>query len=412
VPDLEADGRRLFLARALRMLAYGGLSVVLVVYLDRIGIASGAIGLILALTLLGDTAISLLLTTHADRIGRRRVLIAGALLMAGAAAVFASTDIAAVLVVAATIGVISPSGKEVGPFLAVEQASLTRLVSDARRTGLFAWYNLVGAVAAAIGALAAGVLVQSMLSAGADQVAADRSVVVAYGLCGLLLAGIFIGLTRRIEVPAPERATVRGRLGLHRSTGIVARLSGLFALDAFGGGFVMDSIVAFWFTTRWDLSPVLIGAIFFGANLLAAVSSLAAARLAARFGLVNTMVFTHLPSNILLMLIPIAPSAWLAVALLLCRMTISQMDVPTRQSYTMAVVAPDERSAAAGITGIARTIGAAFAAFVAAPLVATPGLAGLPFLIGGAVKIVYDVSLWVLFRARPAPEEVAAAPAR
>ena len=196
------------------------------------------------------------------------------------------------------------------------------------------------------------------------------------------------------------------RLGLHRSRRTVLQLSGLFAIDAFAGGFVMDSLVAFWLVTRFDLDPAVVGAVFFATNLLAAVSALGAAWIARRVGLIRTMVYTHLPSNVLLILVPVMPVAPLAVLMLLARASISQMDVPTRQSYTMAVVAPDERSAAAGITGIARTTGQAVAPLAATPLIASAGLAGLPFLLAGSLKIVYDLALWGLFRARPAPEEV------
>ena len=402
------DRDLLFATRAVRMLAYGGLSVILVLYLSRLGLDGAAIGVLLALTLAGDVVISLWLTTHADRVGRRRVLILGALLMAGAAVVFTATDLVPLLVVAATIGVISPNGKEVGPFLAIEQASLTRLVPDERRTGLFAWYNLVGSVAAAVGALATGITVQALRATGLGDLDAYRAIVVAYGAIGLVLAFAFWWLTPAIEVPHAERSTVAGRLGLHRSRGTVLRLSALFSLDAFAGGLVMDSIVAYWFTTKFGVEPAVLGAIFFGANLLAAVSALLAARLAHRFGLINTMVFTHLPSNVLLILVPLMPTLALAIAVLLARFSISQMDVPTRQSYTMAVVEPDERSAAAGVTGVARTTGVAVSPLIAAPLVQSAGAMGLPFVIAGSLKIVYDVTLWALFRARPAPEEVAA----
>lgn len=405
-PIARADAARLFVGRTLRMVAYGGLAIVLVVYLDRIGLAPVTIGILLTLTLLGDTTISLWLTTHADRIGRRRVLVAGSLLMAGAALVFAVTDLTPLLLLAATIGVMSPSGKEVGPFLAVEQASLTRLVPDERRTSVFAWYNLVGSLAVAVGALLAGLAVQQLLGLGFAEVDAERAVVVAYGVVGLLMALVFLGLSDGIEVPRPGSSGVATRLGLHRSRRTVLQLSGLFAIDAFAGGFVMDSLVAFWLVTRFDLDPAVVGAVFFATNLLAAVSALGAAWIARRVGLIRTMVYTHLPSNVLLILVPVMPVAPLAVLMLLARASISQMDVPTRQSYTMAVVAPDERSAAAGITGIARTTGQAVAPLAATPLIASAGLAGLPFLLAGSLKIVYDLALWGLFRARPAPEEV------
>lgn len=388
------------------MVAYGGLAIVLVVYLDRLGLGAATIGILLALTLLGDTVISLWLTTNADRVGRRRVLVLGSLLMAGAAAVFAMTDFPPALLVAATVGVMSPSGKEVGPFLAVEQASLTRLVTDDRRTSVFAWYNLAGSVAVAVGALLAGLGLQALVGLGVADIDAERAVVIAYGVIGLLMALVFTGLSDRIEVPHPERTSVAARLGLHRSRRIVFQLSGLFALDAFAGGFVMDSLVAFWLVSRFGLDPAVVGGIFFATNLLAAVSALGAVWIARRIGLIRTMVYTHLPSNVLLILVPLMPLAPLAVLMLLARASISQMDVPTRQSYTMAVVAPDERSAAAGITGIARTTGQAVAPIVATPLVASAGLAGLPFVIAGTLKIVYDVTLWARFRARPAPEEI------
>jgi MFS family permease len=406
---LGPDGVRLFCARSLRMLAYGGLAVVLVVYLGRVGLDPVTIGLLLTLTLLGDTVISLAFTTHADRVGRRRVLVAGSLLMAGAAVVVAATDLVPLLLVASTLGVLSPSGKEVGPFLAIEQAALSGLVPDRRRTSVFAWYNLAGYVMAALGALAAGVAVRILRDTGVAAVDAERVVVLAYGAVGLGLALVFAGLSGAVEVSGAARSTIGGRLGLHRSRGTVLRLSALFAVDAFAGGFILDSLVAYWFATRFALDPAVIGAVFFGTNLLAAVSALAAARIAARIGLIRTMVYTHLPSNVLLILVPLMPTAPLAILALLARSTISQMDVPTRQSYTMAVVDPDERSAAAGVTGIARTTGQAISPLIAAPIVASAAFAGAGFVIAGVLKIGYDVALWALFRARPAPEERALA---
>jgi MFS family permease len=398
--DLGSDARLLFVTRTARLFAYGFLAVVLVLYLAALGFDGAAIGLLLALTLLGDTVISLWLTTHADRIGRRRVLFVGALLMAGAGIVFAATSVYPILVVAATIGVISPSGNEVGPFLAVEQSSLAQTVPDERRTTVFAWYNLVGQVAVAIGALAAGFGVQALGQAGLSIASADRLVVVAYALVGLIMAVVFSRLSAAVEVPEAARSSLGGRLGLHRSRRVVLRLSALFGLDAFGGGFVLQSLITYWFATRWGVEPAGLGGILFVANLLAAASSLAAARIAARIGLLNTMVATHIPSNVLLILVPLMPSLPLAIAVLFARFSISQMDVPTRQSYTMAVVSPDERSAAAGVTGIARTTGAAISPAIAAPLVASPvaAVAALPFIIAGVLKLVYDVSLWSLFR--------------
>jgi MFS family permease len=392
------------------MFAYGSVAVVLVLYLAALGMPDPAIGLLLSLTLVGDTLISLWLTTHADRVGRRRVLLVGAGLMAGAGAVFALTREPLVLLAAATIGVISPSGNEVGPFLAVEQAALTQRIAAAHRTSVFAWYNLVGSVATAVGALAAGLLAQALQAGGAAPLESYRAVVIAYAAIGVVLALGFLRLSPAVETPVSAESSIATRLGLHRSRRVVFRLSALFTLDAFGGGLVTQSLMAYWFHLRWGVEPAILGAIFFGANILAAVSALSAARLAARFGLIRTMVYTHLPSNVLLILVPLMPNLPLAVLVLLARFSISQMDVPTRQSYTMAVVDPDERSAAAGVTGIARTLGASISPLIAAPMVGVAALAAVPFYLAGGLKIAYDLILYRLFSQAPPPEERAGPP--
>ena len=405
---LDRNGRLLFATRVLRMFGYGFLAVVLVLYLVAMGLDAGQIGILLTLTLLGDTAISLWLTTSADRIGRRRVLIAGSLLMVVAGVVFAGTSVVPILILAATIGVISPTGNEVGPFLAVEQAALSQATPDARRTPTFAWYNLVGYVATAVGALAAGFLSQALLAMNLAPVDAYRAVVIGYSVVGLLMAVVFWRVGPEVEAPHAAKADdgIRRRLGLgDRSRGIVTRLSLLFSIDAFAGGFIPQSLMAYWFHLRFGVEPAILGGIFFGANLLAAVSSLSASRIAARIGLVNTMVFTHLPSNVLLLLVPLMPTLPLAIAILLARFSLSQMDVPTRQSYVISVVEPDERSAAAGITGIARTTGAAISPVLSAPLVASASLAAVPFLIAGGLKIVYDLLLYRAFTSGKTPDE-------
>ena len=404
---MSRDARLLFAARAIRMFGYGAVAVILVLYLAALDFNGFQIGLLLSLTLAGDTLISLWLTTRADRVGRRKVLVIGALLMAGAGAVFGVASAFPVLVLAATVGVISPSGNEVGPFLAVEQASLSQTLPGSKRTSVFAWYNLVGSVATAVGALVAGVVVGTLRDRGFADVNAYRVIVAGYAGLGLAMAALFELVSPLVEA-RPEDAgdpSIRRRLGLHRSRSIVTRLAALFSVDALAGGLVMQSLLAYWFHVRFGVPEATLGAIFFGANLLAAASALAAARIASRIGLINTMVFTHLPSNVLLIAVPLMPSLELAVIVLLARFSISQMDVPTRQSYTMAVVDPDERSAAAGVTGIARSIGAAIGSAIAGPLVAVPALAALPFFVGGGLKIVYDLALWRAFRARPAPED-------
>ena len=394
---LSPDGYLLFGTRLVRMFAYGFLSVVLVLYLAKLGLNEGLIGLLLSLALIGDAAISLWMTTNADRFGRRRILIVGAGLMLFAAVLFALTDNVVLLLTAAIVGVISPSGYEVGPFLAVEQAALSQIIPDERRTSVFAWYNLVGSFATATGALGGGIFSQSLQQVGISPVNSYRAVVIGYGAIGLLLAALFTRLSPLVETAISDSLPAGYRLGLHRSRGVVLKLSALFGLDAFAGGFVVQSLVVYWFHVRFGVEPATLGGIFFGANILAGISALAAARVAARIGLVNTMVFTHLPSNFLLMLVPLMPNLWLATLVLFVRFSISQMDVPPRQSYTMAVVAPDERSAAAGVTGIARSIGAAISPGLAGAFLSSPTLFGAPFFVAGGLKVVYDLLLYRSF---------------
>ncbi len=401
---LTADGRLLLATRIARLLAYGFLSVVLVLYLSELGLSNTRIGILLALTLVGDTVVSLWMTTAADRIGRRRMLVIGAGLMLFAGAIFLMTNNFWFLLAAAIIGVISPSGYEVGPFLAIEQAALTETVPGNKRTGVFAWYNLVGSFATALGSLFAGVLTQSLQAGGMAALGSYRAAILCYGLMGLALGMLFMRLSPAVEAPTPAAATLRSRFGLHRSRRVVLKLSALFSLDAFAGGFVLQSIIAYWFHVRFEVQPALLGGIFFGANILAGVSALSAAWVASKIGLIRTMVFTHIPSNILLMLVPLMPNLPLAISVLLLRFSISQMDVPTRQSYTMAVVDPDERSAAAGVTGVARTVGASISPAFIGPLLANPVL-GLPFFVSGALKIVYDLLLYRSFQAHRPPEE-------
>jgi MFS family permease len=401
--ELDRDGRRLFLTRGVRMFAYGLLAVVLALYLAEAGLDDRQIGLVLSLTLAGDAAVSLWITTRADRHGRRRMLLIGAVLMVLAGAVFAATRDPLLLTAAAIVGVISPSGGEVGPFQAVEQAALPETAPGAHRTQLIAWYNLVGFLASAVGALVGGLVAGELQAAGATRLDSYRAVLLGYAACGVVLALAFATLSRRIEAPVGA-GRAAGRLGLHRSREVVARFAVLSAVDSFAGGLVVQALIAYWFHVRFGVEPGQLGAIFFGTNLLAAVSTLAAARIAARIGLLETMVFTHIPSNLLLMLVPLMPSLPLAIAMLLARATMSQMDVPTRQSYLVAVVDPDERSAAAGVTGMARTLGSAGAPLLSGLLLAGGALSA-PFILSGALKIAYDLGMLRAFRAVRPPEE-------
>ncbi len=394
----------LFAARIMRLFAYGFLSVVLAFYLSAVGLAEQSIGLLLSLTLAGDAVITLWITTTADRLGRRRMLLLGAGLMIMAGVVFVLTSNPFILALAAIIGVISPSGNEIGPFLSIEQAGLSQLLPDQQRTQIFAWYNLVGSFATATGALSGGWLAQTLIASGMEPVMAYRVVLAGYALAGVVLVLFFLGLTPKVEVAASSSAP-RRLFGLHRSRKVVMKLSSFFALDAFAGGLVIQSMLAFWFHARFGIDSGVIGSIFFGANILAGISALLAAPLSRKIGLINTMVFTHIPSNILLMLVPAMPNLPLAIALLLARFSISQMDVPARQSYTMAVVEPDERSAAAGVTGIARSVGAAFSPSLTGLLLSIPSLISAPLFLSGGLKIVYDLLLWREFSGLKPPEE-------
>lgn len=395
----------LFATRSARMFFYGALSVILALYLAEIGLADQQIGLLFTLTLAGDAVITLILTTSADRLGRRRSLMMGGALMALAGTIFLMTRDPALLLVAAIVGVISPSGNEIGPFLAIEQAGLSQVLPGHRRTHVFAWYNLAGSLATALGALCGGLLVQALQNGGISRLDAYRVLLAGYAVGGLLLMAWFFYLSPAVEPSTrDDTPSVRRRFGLHRSGRTVLRLSALFALDAFAGGFVIQSIVAYWFYTRFELSAGALGSIFFAANLLAGVSALLAARVAARIGLINTMVVTHLPSNVLLCLVPFMPTLSLAIAVLLLRFSISQMDVPTRQSYVVAVVSADERSAASGVTAIARSVGASISPWLSGLLLAA-GFTAAPFLLAGSIKIVYDLLLYRSFRTIQPPEE-------
>ena len=406
---LSRTGRRdillLFTTRIIRLFCYGFLSVVLALYLIQVGLGEKTVGLIFTLTLAGDAGISLWLTTSADRFGRQRTLIAGALLMIGAGLVFIFTRNPVALAIAAIIGVISPSGNEIGPFLSVEQAALTQLLPDDKRTQTFAWYALAGSLATATGALSGGWLAQGLQQNGFSAFNAYRVVLAGYALGGLILIGLFLSLSKAVEITSVDKAGPQLFLGLHRSKSVVMRLSGLFAMDAFAGALIVQSLLAYWFHVKYGVETGVLGSIFFGANILAGLSALFAARIAKRFGLINTMVFTHIPSNIFLILVPMMPNLPLAIGMLLARFSISQMDVPTRQSYTMAVVAPDERSAASGVTTIARSVGAALSPSLAGLLMAVPALFSTPFFLAGGLKIVYDFLLYKSFRGMKPPEE-------
>jgi MFS family permease len=402
--SLTRDGRLLMVSRVVRLFAYGFISVVFALYLAELGLSDQQIGLVLTLTLIGDAALSLWIATVADRIGRQRMLILGAGLMVFGGLVFGVSIHLAVLMLAAFIGTMSPSGGEVGPFLSIEQAALPQTTSDEHRTQVFAWYNLVGSFATALGALSGGALAQTLQDMGSVPLESYRVILLGYAGLGVLLGWLFTRLSPAVEVTPVADAPAKRRLGLHHSRGVVLKLAALFMVDSFAGGLVIQSLIAYWFHARFGVEPAVLGSIFFGANVFAGLSSLAAARIADRIGLVNTMVFTHLPSNLFLMLVPLMPTLPLAIVMLLLRFSLSQMDVPTRQSYTMAVVASDERSAAAGITAVARTVASAWAPLLTGVLL-NAAFWSAPFVLAGALKSVDDLALYRSFRAVKPPEE-------
>ncbi len=398
--SLSHDGWLLFTTCGVRSFAYGFLSVILGLYLDAIGLRPITIGWIFTAALAGGAMMTILITAVADNFGRKMLLIVGALLMALAGSAFAVSDNPIVLTIAAIFGTISPSGKEVGPFLSLEQAILPQTTSNEQRTAVFSAYNLAGSFAGAIGALSVGL--PSVISA--KVISGYRFLLWSYVALACLLAILFALLSPRVEAADKTQSTLR-QVGLQKSRRMVAKLAGLFALDAFAGAFIVQSIVAYWFYLRYQIDLNSLGGIFFGTNILAALSFLAAPGLARRIGLLNTMVFTHLPSNFLLLLIPFMPNVGWAVTVLLVRHLLSQMDVPTRQSYTMAVVEADERAASAGVLSVARNVGAAIGPSFTGAILAAPSL-GLPFLLAGGIKIVYDLWIFAVFRRIKPPEEV------
>jgi MFS family permease len=500
---LSADGAVLFVARAIRMGSYGALSLVFFLYLRGVGLADEQIGVLLTLILLGDLGITLYLTRHADMMGRKRTLIVGSFLKFVAGLVFAlvsaemdNTLAFALLLLAGTFGVISPSGGEIGPFLAVEQAALTEIITrtasasggansavdaSADVAALFGWHQAIAYVGQSLGALLSGALISAVVGNNVDTSAADgsgsgdignssgsasssnmpgyRAVVIAYAVCGGIIGVLYTRLSPTVEreiatgaaadnktSATPSKAvdtdvrrrrrrsdaadaapcihvsccsgqvvvTCSGRneayippswyrcgLTSSRTRSIVLRLSLLFSIDAFAGGFAMQSFLVLWFSEVWGLDAVSLGGMIMGANVISAISGVCSGWLVKRIGAINTAVFTHAPSSVLLMLVPLMPSASSAVAMLLLRFTLSQMDVPARQAFLAMSVSSSERSAAGGVASIFRSVGLSLAPSVLGVLAAAPPddwKFSAPFWIAGCLKITYDILLYISFQ--------------
>ena len=403
---LSRDGKLLLAAKIVRTFAYGFLSVILAIYLKLIGFDDLLIGLVLTVTLVNSVIFTLIASFYADRIGRRRTLAIYAAVMSISGAIFVTTENHVMLIVAAFIGTINVTGSETGAFLTIEQAILPQTVKNIKKRNIiFAIYNMVGTFAMSAGVLLSGLptIIQQQFGGALNQIDSIKPLFILYSLLGIVVIGIYLLLSNRIEVEGKIARPLTQTLS-PMSKNIVGKLSGLFAIDSFAGGFVIQSIVSFWFFTKFGADLTTLSYIFSVAGILTAFSFIASAKIADKVGLINTMVFTHIPSNILIILVAVAPSLPVAIAFYLIRMALSQMDVPTRQSYIVAVVNEEERTAAAGITNISRNISQAISPSLTGIIINTFTLSS-PFIIGGLLKIAYDIALYVNFRKIKPPEE-------
>ena len=398
---MSPDVRRLLWVRGLRAFGDGYVSLLLPVYLLSLGLSPFEVGVITTGTLLGSGALTLLVGLHAYRYRYRTLLLAATALMTATGLGFATVTQFWPLLLVAFVGTLNPSSGDVSIFLPLEQSVLARIVPDSQRTAVFARYSLAGALVGAAGALFAGVPELLARIPGVSIQSAIQGMFVLYALIGVASALVYRKLPAGLATEAEARSAPLGQ-----SKRIVYVLAALFSLDAFGGGFIVQSMLALWLFEKFQLSTAVAGTIFFWTGVFSAFSYLVAVRIASRIGLVNTMVFTHLPSNLLLMFMPFIPSLAWVIVLLLVRSALSQMDVPTRSSYVMAVVSPGERAAAASITSVPRSLASATSPLLAGYLLGLSTF-GWPLAIAGAVKIVYDLLLLATCRTVRPPEESA-----
>jgi MFS family permease len=392
----RSDLTLVYAARGVRGFGDGFAIIVLPAYLSAIGLDPAQIGIVAAASLLGSAVLTLAVGLIAPRHDLRGLLLAGAMLMGLTGIALPSFEHVAFIVFVVFIGTVNPSAGDIGVLVPLEQAMLARGVPDGERTRAFARYSLFGALATAGGTLAAATP-DFLSSIGVDNLVAFKSMFYLYAALGVVSAALYRQLPRAHAAP-------RSSVGLGPSRSIVYRLAALFSLDAFAGGFAVQSMLALWLFQRFDLSLSAAGAFFFWSNVLSAFSYPVAVRIAARVGLVNTMVFTHIPSNLCLILAAISSDPLVAIALLLIRSALSQMDVPTRTSYVMAVVTPPERTAAASVTAVPRSLASSISPAIAGVLL-TSSFSGLPLLVCGCLKIAYDLALLFSFRHIRPPEE-------
>lgn len=386
-------------ARGLRAFADGYVSLLLPLYLLSLGMGPIEVGAIATATLVGSGVLTLLTGLYAWRFPYRRLLLMAGLLMFATGLGFAAiTDFWPLLIVAA-VGTLNPSSGDVSVFLPLEYALLSQSVEDKQRTALFARYSLIGSLLAAVGSLFVAVPDYAITTLNIDKKWVMQAMFMLYGTIGLVCCFIYRSFPKQA---GPQNHVEAAPLSKSKKT--VYTLAALFSLDSFGGGFVVQSLIALWLYQKFQLSTIVTGSIFFWTGILSAVSYLVAVRIANRIGLVNTMVFTHLPANIFLVLVPFVPSLEWAIALLLLRSALSQMDVPTRSSYVMAIVPPEERAAAASVTAVPRSMAAAISPMAAGYLLSISTF-GWPLVLAGGLKIIYDLLLLAMFRKVPPPEE-------
>lgn len=390
----------LYCARALRGFGDGFATIVLPVYLASIGFNAAQIGLVATAALLGTAVLTLGVGLIAPRHDLRKFLIAGAILMVGTGLAFPAFEQIGLIMAVAFFGTVNPSTGDIGVLIPIEHAALAQGAPDHERTRVFARYSLVGALSMACGSLAAAVP-EFLTHSGVDRLSALRAMFYGYALLGVVSAAIYFRLPRATF----EQRAAAALLNVSRR--VVYRLAALFSLDAFAGGFIVQSLLAVWLFERFDMSLAVASVFFFWSSVLSAFSHPVAAMIAKRIGLVNTMVFTHIPSSIFLIVAALAPNLTAALACLLLRSALSQMDVPTRSSYVMAVVTPPERPAAASVTAVPRSLASSLSPALAGILLASPYL-GAPLLICGVLKIAYDAALLISFRHIRPPEEITA----
>jgi MFS family permease len=388
---LTRDGWLLFAGRGLRGVTYGYVSVLLVTYLAELRASAAEAGVVFGLAILSGAVMNIAASRFADRIGRRRFLVIAGLSMVASGAALALTSSLAGALFAAALGGLTPTAMEVGPFLSVEQAVLPQASAAGREPDAYAWYNLIGSLSAAFGGLLVGLVAVFSGAFGGNVVAAYHVMFAAYAAAGLASCALAFALSPAVELQGRGAQEGRPRIS-PEGRRMIQKMTLLFAVDSFAGGMIIRAVTTLWFSVRFDPSLEALGLVFFGANALAALSYLTAAQLARQLGLIRTMVYTHIPSNVLLIAMAFSPTFEVGVVLFLARMSMSQMDVAPRQQFVVTVVAPSERTAAAGITNTARNLAQAGGPFVIGPVIALAAVGG-PFILAGAIKIGYDLAL-------------------